>query len=87
MREFVLKNNFIEIHTPKLIETASESGSSVFEVLSSVKSDISSSKWLCLFIFSIVTWIFPVVSLNTTNWTYCKSRTLSMNPSRVTSFP
>ena len=32
MREFVLKNNFIEIHTPKLIETASESGSSVFEL-------------------------------------------------------
>lgn len=32
MREFILKNNFIEIHTPKLISTASESGSDVFEV-------------------------------------------------------
>ena len=32
MREFVINNNFIEIHTPKLIGTASESGSSVFEV-------------------------------------------------------
>ena len=32
MREFVLKNNFIEIHTPKLIGTASESGSEVFEL-------------------------------------------------------
>ncbi len=29
-REFVIKNNFIEIHTPKIIPTASESGSSVF---------------------------------------------------------
>ena len=32
MREFVVKNNFIEIHTPKLIGAASESGSEVFEV-------------------------------------------------------
>ena len=32
MREFLLKNNFIEIHTPKLIAAASESGSDVFEV-------------------------------------------------------
>lgn len=32
MREFVLKNNFIEIHTPKMISTASESGSEVFEI-------------------------------------------------------
>ncbi len=32
MREFVIKNNFTEIHTPKIIKTASESGSSVFEV-------------------------------------------------------
>ncbi len=32
MRDFVLKNNFIEIHTPKIISTASESGSDVFEV-------------------------------------------------------
>lgn len=32
MREFVVKNNFIEIHTPKLIGAASESGSDVFEV-------------------------------------------------------
>lgn len=32
MREFVIKNNFIEIHTPKIIGTASESGSEVFEV-------------------------------------------------------
>lgn len=32
MREFVVKNNFIEIHTPKIIGTASESGSEVFEV-------------------------------------------------------
>ncbi|MBQ7579560.1 MAG: aspartate--tRNA(Asn) ligase [Clostridia bacterium] len=32
MREFLLKNRFIEIHTPKLIGTASESGSEVFEV-------------------------------------------------------
>lgn len=32
MREFVVKNNFIEIHTPKIISTASESGSDVFEI-------------------------------------------------------
>ena len=32
MREFCYKNNFTEIHTPKLIKTASESGSDVFEV-------------------------------------------------------
>ena len=32
MREFVLKHNFIEIHTPKIISAASESGSDVFEV-------------------------------------------------------
>ena len=32
MREFVVKNNFIEIHTPKIISTASESGADVFEV-------------------------------------------------------
>ena len=32
MREFVVKNNFIEIHTPKIISAASESGSEVFEV-------------------------------------------------------
>ncbi len=32
MREFVVKNDFIEIHTPKIISTASESGSQVFEV-------------------------------------------------------
>lgn len=32
MREFVAKNNFIEIHTPKIIGTASESGSEVFEL-------------------------------------------------------
>jgi len=32
MREFVLKKNFIEIHTPKFISTASESGAEVFEV-------------------------------------------------------
>lgn len=32
MREFLIKNNFIEIHTPKLIGAASESGSDVFEV-------------------------------------------------------
>ena len=32
LREFVLLNNFTEIHTPKLISTASESGSEVFEV-------------------------------------------------------
>ena len=32
MREFLLSENFIEIHTPKLIAAASESGSDVFEV-------------------------------------------------------
>lgn len=32
MREFLYQENFIEIHTPKLIGTASESGSEVFEV-------------------------------------------------------
>ena len=32
MREFVVKNNFIEIHTPKIISTASESGAEVFEI-------------------------------------------------------
>lgn len=32
MREYLLKDNFIEIHTPKLIGTASESGSEVFEL-------------------------------------------------------
>lgn len=32
MREYLLKNNFVEIHTPKLIAAASESGSDVFEV-------------------------------------------------------
>ena len=32
MREHCYKENFTEIHTPKLIKTASESGSSVFEV-------------------------------------------------------
>ena len=32
MREYLYKNNFTEIHSPKLIGTASESGSSVFEV-------------------------------------------------------
>ena len=32
MKEFLYKNKFTEIHTPKLIGTASESGSSVFEV-------------------------------------------------------
>uniref|UniRef100_UPI0025DF0859 amino acid--tRNA ligase-related protein n=1 Tax=uncultured Ruminococcus sp. TaxID=165186 RepID=UPI0025DF0859 len=32
MRNFLLGQNFIEIHTPKLIGAASESGSSVFEV-------------------------------------------------------
>jgi len=31
-REYLLQHNFIEIHTPKLIECASEGGSSVFEV-------------------------------------------------------
>ena len=32
MREFLLARNFTEIHTPKLIAAASESGSDVFEV-------------------------------------------------------
>lgn len=32
MREFLIKEDFTEIHTPKLIATASESGSDVFEV-------------------------------------------------------
>ena len=32
MREFLYKESFTEIHSPKLIGTASESGSSVFEV-------------------------------------------------------
>lgn len=32
MREFVVNNNFIEIHTPKIISAASESGAEVFEV-------------------------------------------------------
>ena len=32
MRDFALDRNFIEVHTPKLIATASESGSNVFEV-------------------------------------------------------
>lgn len=32
MRDFMYKENFMEIHTPKLIGTASESGSEVFEV-------------------------------------------------------
>ncbi len=32
MRNFLINNNFLEIHTPKLIATASESGSDVFEV-------------------------------------------------------
>lgn len=32
MREFLYKNNFTEIHTPKLIGAASESGADVFEV-------------------------------------------------------
>ena len=32
MRDYLNNNDFIEIHTPKLIGTASESGSSVFEV-------------------------------------------------------
>ncbi len=32
MREFLLSRNFTEIHTPKLIGAASESGSEVFEV-------------------------------------------------------
>ena len=32
MREYLIDNDFIEIHTPKLIATASESGSEVFQV-------------------------------------------------------
>ena len=32
MRDFLYNNGFMEIHTPKLIATASESGSEVFEV-------------------------------------------------------
>ncbi len=32
MREFLIARNFVEIHTPKLIAAASESGSDVFEV-------------------------------------------------------
>ena len=32
LREFLLQHDFTEIHTPKLIATASESGSEVFEV-------------------------------------------------------
>lgn len=32
MRDFVVKNNFIEIHTPKIINAASESGAEVFEL-------------------------------------------------------
>ena len=32
MREFLLERNFVEIHTPKLIGAASESGSDVFSV-------------------------------------------------------
>lgn len=32
MREFMYKENFTEIHTPKMIATASESGSEVFEI-------------------------------------------------------
>ncbi len=32
MREFLIDRNFVEIHTPKLINAASESGSDVFEV-------------------------------------------------------
>ncbi len=32
LRDFLLERNFVEIHTPKLIGTASESGSEVFEV-------------------------------------------------------
>jgi aspartyl/asparaginyl-tRNA synthetase len=31
-REYLLKHNFIEVHTPKLIAAASEGGSNVFEV-------------------------------------------------------
>ena len=32
MREFLLDNDFVEIHSPKLIATASESGAEVFQV-------------------------------------------------------
>ena len=32
LRDYLYKNDFIEIHTPKIIGTASESGASVFEV-------------------------------------------------------
>lgn len=32
MREYLIDNDFIEIHTPKFISTASESGAEVFEV-------------------------------------------------------
>ena len=32
MREFVVNNNFVEIHTPKIISAASESGADVFEI-------------------------------------------------------
>lgn len=32
LREYLIKNDFIEIHSPKLIGTASESGSEVFQV-------------------------------------------------------
>ncbi len=32
MRDFLIKHDFVEIHSPKLIATASESGSEVFEV-------------------------------------------------------
>ena len=32
MREFLLERNFVEIHTPKIIGTASESGADVFEL-------------------------------------------------------
>lgn len=32
MRDFLIERNFVEIHTPKLIGAASESGSDVFEV-------------------------------------------------------
>ena len=32
MRQFLLERSFMEIHTPKLIAAASESGADVFEV-------------------------------------------------------
>ena len=32
MRDFALRNNFVEIHTPKIIPAASESGADVFEL-------------------------------------------------------